>query len=229
MKKQKLLAEKKRQEILRELEKNPKKFVELKRILKLESNLLSYNLNLLQKEGMIQKDNLYFELTDKGRYLMPYVRKDNDASKLPIVCVATIIRSNGKILIRKKIREPIKEREIFIGGKIEIGEDIFDACKRHVKEKVNIDIKDMKIICINNYLSKKDSQIAHYVVFFVTAKPEKNQVPENSMWKEIKKINGKMYPDNKFVIKEMLNNKKIKMINSLYDEKKDRFRVVNIY
>ena len=54
MKKASLLSEEKRGRILSELEKNPKKFVELKKTLQVESNLLAYNLNMLVEDGLYE-------------------------------------------------------------------------------------------------------------------------------------------------------------------------------
>jgi ADP-ribose pyrophosphatase YjhB (NUDIX family) len=226
MEKQKLFSNKKRQKILKELEQGPKKFVELKKIMNLQSNILSYNLKILIKENIIEKQNLYYKLTEQTKDLMPYVRRSNDASLIPLPCVATIVMKDKKILIRKKIQEPEKGKSIFIGGKMDFGEDIFKAVKRHVREKVDIDVKNLKIICINNYLSKKENTASHFVVFFVTAEPIGK--PKNAIWKDPKKIRGKMFPDNKFIIKNMLSNRKIKMINSIYYEDSDKFEVVNV-
>ncbi len=46
------------------------------------------------------------------------------------------------------------------------GKDVFDACKRNVKEKVGIKIKNLKLICVNNYVSVNGSIKNHFVVFF---------------------------------------------------------------
>jgi len=227
MKKSNLLANK-RKDILKELEKQKRKFVELKRILKLESNLLSYNLKLLIKENLIEKNNFYYSLTQKAKYLMPYFKNINELNSIPLPCVATIIKKDKKILIRKRKGEPGKGKEIFVGGKILLGESIFDACKRHTKEKTGIDIKDLKLICINNYFSKNKNNFLHFIVFFVKAKPARKTKPINSEYKSPEKIKRKMYPDNKFIIKNMLNNRNVKIITSIYNEEKDRFNVVNV-
>ena len=226
MRKQKLLSEEKRNNILIELEDKPQKFVELKRALKLESNILSYNLKILINENMVEKDNLVYSLTHEAKAIMPYARKLNDASSLPLLCVAVIVKKENKILIRRKIKEPEKGKRIFIGGKIELGESIFDAAKRHVLEKVRINIKNLKVICINNYISKRKNISSHFMVFFITASPE--GTPKDALWKNPEKIRGKMFPDNKFIINNMLNNRRIRYMESVYDEVSDRFFVVNI-
>lgn len=228
MKKQNIFSSKIRVKILRELERSPKKFVNLKKSLNLESNLLSYNLKILNKEKFINKKEYIFSLTDKGKYIMPYVRKFNDASQIPIPCVATIVTEGDKVLIRKKIKEPTKGRGIFIGGKIEIGEDIFEACRRHVIEKTEVNIKNLKLRCINNFISRKKEEIAHFVVFFVTANVKKGEIPKRALWKNIKNIREKMYPDNKYVLKNFLNSHKINFIQSNYNEDLDKFDIVNI-
>jgi len=226
MKKQTLLSEEKRKKILIELESKPKKFVELKKILDLNSNLLSYNLKILFKEKFIKKEGLFFVLTDKSKALMPYIHLSNDASCLPMSCVATIVRKNGTILIRKRTKEPAKGKGIFIGGKMYFGEDVFEACKRNVKEKVGIGIKNLKLVCINNYVSTNGSVKNHFVVFFVTAEPIGK--PKNATWKKPSEIKRNMFPDNRFIIGEMLDNRKVKLISSTYDEVKNSFKVVNI-
>jgi len=217
MKKEQLLSDINRKKLINLLERNPRKFVELKKILNLESNLLSYNLKILIKEKLIEKKGFYYSLSEQTKHLMPYLRNLNNSLN-PLLCVATVVMNDGKILIRKKIKEPEKGREIFIGGRINLGEDPLDAAIRHVKEKAGMKIKDLKIICINNYVSKNKEITSHYVVFFIKAKPLGK--PRNAEWKEPSKLNGKMFPDNKFIIKNMLNNKRIKMVNSLYDETK---------
>ncbi len=226
MSKKNLFSDNNRRRIMFELEDNPKKFVELKKLMNCKSNILSYNLKILINSNAVDKKGLKYELSDNGKYLMPYVYKFNDASLIPLPCVAVIIRSGARILMRTKDKEPGKGKNIFIGGKMNLGEDIFEAAKRHVQEKVGIGVKNLNVICINNYVSKKEDVLAHYVVFFITANPVGK--PRDSFWKNPEKIKEKMFPDNQFVIKEMLNNHQVKIINSIYDENKDNFQVVNI-
>ena len=226
MKKTSIFADSKRREILKELENNPKKFVELKKIMKLDSNLLSYNLNILIKEKLVSKEGFYYSLTEKVKPLMPYVHNFNDASLIPLPCIAVVVMKDDKILIRKKSREPGKGKSIFIGGKMHLGEDILESARRHVREKVGIKIKNLKFLCVNNYVSKKDSVSNHFVVFFVRASPI--GIPKDAVWKNPNRISGEMFPDNNFVIKNMLNNKKIKIISSIYDENISNFKVVNV-
>lgn len=231
MKKLTLFSDSKRLDILNLLEKKPRRFVELKKLLGIESNLLAYNLKILIREKLIEKKDNYFSLTGGTKCIMPYIHKSNDASQIPLPCVAVIIRKKekgkDKILIRTKTTEPEIGRKIFVGGKIHLGEDLFEACKRHVKEKVDIEVKDFKLICINNYVFKQQNTLSHFVVFFITAKPKTNKKPKNAKYYSKRGINGKLFPDNRFIIKNMLDNKKVRIVKTFYDADKDDFSVIS--
>ncbi len=56
----------------------------------------------------------------------------------------------------------------------------------------------------------------------MTAQPKGS--PVNAAWKNLKSIKRNIFPDNKFIISKMLNNKKVKLINSVYDENKKIFK-----
>jgi len=222
MKKQTLLSEKNRRQILLCLEKHDLKFVELKKTLSCDSNILAYNIKILVSHGLIKKDGLKFGLTQIAEHMMPYVHKDYDASEIPLPVVATIVLYKDKVLIRKKHSAPHKGKNIFIGGKISVGENIIECAIRKVKEKTGIKIREPKIICINNYITKN----SHYIVFFIRAKG--SGIPINAKWIPIKDIDFDMFPDNKYIIKNMLNNKQIKVMHSSYDEDTKEFYLVNI-
>jgi len=222
-----LFNDAKRINILITLEEQPKKFVELKKTLGLASNLLSYNLKILLREKLIQKNALSFSLTEKGKYLMPYIYKHNDASLIPMPCVAVIVRKNECVLIRKKTKEPEKGKNIFIGGKINLGEDLFCAARRHAREKTGIEITNLKLICINNYIARAKENTAHYITFFITAEPIGK--PKDATWHHVNKITGTLFPDNAYVLEHMLHNSHPVLLNSTYDAEKNKFIVVNTH
>ena len=221
--KQTLFSDKKKLEILNELEAGEKKFVELKKVLGLDSNILSYHLKMLMREGIVVKKDLKYFLSEKAKHLMPYLR---NLENPPLPCVAVIVMEGGKVLVRKKEKEPGKGKGIFVGGRIEFGEDVFQSAKRHVKSKVGVEVKNLQVLCVNNYVSKNKEITSHYIVFFVKASPV--GTPVNAVWKFPDKIRGSMFPDNKFVIKNMLNNRKAGFFSSFYDEDKKKFRVVSV-
>ena len=192
--------------------------------------MLSYLLRSLIDSKLVTKEGLQYALSDYGKHMMPYARKANDASSFPMPCVAVIVRQGEKILIRRKDREPEKGKSIFIGGKMDFGEDLFECCRRKVREKVGIEIRNLKMICINNYLSGSPAVRSHFLVFFVTAEPcgDVDPNPQSAQWLAPHEITGELFPDNRFILDHMLNNQEIKVISSSYDELRDIFEVVNL-
>jgi len=221
-----LFSDDKRRTILAALEQQPCKFVELKHALHLPSNILAYNLNKLIKENLVEKNGLSYSLSDTARYLMPYVSHYDAGSLVPLPCVAVIVRKGKNILVRTKDKEPGKGTKIFVGGRINLGENIFAAAQRHARDKVNIGITNLRIICINNYVAKKGTARVHFLVFFITADPVGH--PLRAVWKDPAKIRERMFPDNKFILKNMLQNREVKVISSMYDEDTDELRVVKL-
>ncbi len=85
----------------------------MKKMLNLPSNLLSYNLKILLKENFVKKEKLFFSLTDKSKALMPYIHLSNDASSLPMPCVATIIKKKRENFNTKKNKKTRKRKKHF--------------------------------------------------------------------------------------------------------------------
>jgi ADP-ribose pyrophosphatase YjhB (NUDIX family) len=184
---------------------------------------------MLAREKLVGKNENLFALTSKAKCIMPYIHKSNDACQLPLPCVAVIIMKNKKILIRTKTTEPGIGKKIFVGGKINVGEDLFESARRHVMEKVGLEIKNLKLICINSYIFRKQDTLSHFLVSFITAEPKsKFKNPKDSKFYSPKSIKGKLFPDNRFVISKMLHNKRVKVLKTFYDEDLDKFKLVNI-
>ena len=74
---------------------------------------------------------------------------------------------------------------------------------------------------------KEQDTLSHFLVFFITAKPKTDKKPKDAKYYSKKGINGELFPDNRFVIKNMLDNKKVKIIKTFYDVDKDEFSVVS--
>lgn len=227
MKKILLFSNENRNKLLKELENSPKKFVELKKRLNLESNLLAYNLNILLKEGIIKKEGLNFLLTNKGKYEVAYLPKHSDISKIPLPVVVVILKKGEKVGVRKKTSEPDKGKISFISSKLNQGESILEKAKEISMRIANIEIKNPKLICINNYIIINKEVQTHYIIFFIKATPIGE--PKNIFWENCKTTKQQMVPDNKFILSEMINNKLVKVIDSTFNEKTRKFKVVRVY
>jgi ADP-ribose pyrophosphatase YjhB (NUDIX family) len=54
----------------------------------------------------------------------------------------------GNLVLIRRRNEPFKGSYALPGGFVEAGETIEDACRREVKEETNLEIYDMRLLCI---------------------------------------------------------------------------------
>ena len=80
---------------------------------------------------------------------------------------------NGKVLLGRRHEDPKKaDSELsgegtwtMPGGKLNFGESFEDSAKREVKEETNINLKNAKVVCVNNDKTEK----AHFVTIGLLA------------------------------------------------------------
>ena len=95
----------------------------------------------------------------------------------------------GVIKLKLKLQKAGKSigpyDECIAGICIAKNEALFTLNKRHFER-----VKDLKLVCINNYVFKEQDTLSHFVVFFITAKQKsEKQVPK-------KAINAGSYRDS---------------------------------
>lgn len=91
-----------------------------------------------------------------------------------ISCVDICIEFNNKILLVKRNEEPAFHKWFPPGGRIFIGESIFDAAVRKSINEVGIDINPIKIIHVDNTIFKKDNNIIRHSLNVVVYAKTKN-------------------------------------------------------
>lgn len=79
--------------------------------------------------------------------------------------VAAVIENENKFLM---ILDKKHDFWKFPGGKVMVGESIFDALKREVKEEIGIEINPLKLLGMGEFLSKDEKNDRK--VFFFSAK-----------------------------------------------------------
>ena len=63
---------------------------------------------------------------------------------IPILCVDAVILCEGKILLFKRINEPVKGQYWFPGGRVLKGETFKEAVMRKVRQEAGIEVKIVK-------------------------------------------------------------------------------------
>ena len=194
--------------IFKEIHNNSKiKFNELKQNLNLESNDLSYHLSILKKNNLITNNNTFYELTNNGKTLYPYLPILTEEQKpIFVVCCAALIK-NDTIYFQKKPREPEKGSLIMFGGKVLEHTTIEQTLINYIKEQAKTTPINLKLRCVNEFI-KEDF---HNIVYFYTAEPE-TEPKENLIKRNITELKDEeLFWDNKFFLKEMLNNEEPKV------------------
>lgn len=76
--------------------------------------------------------------------------------------VACIVENNGKILLHKRDSDNFWN---MVGGRAKCGEDTLSALNREMKEELNIEIKDAKLINVSENFFVYDNQNYHEMLF----------------------------------------------------------------
>ncbi|MEM1644410.1 MAG: NUDIX hydrolase [Ignisphaera sp.] len=86
--------------------------------------------------------------------------------KYVITAVGAILIHNGRILLIKRGSEPGRGLWSIPGGAIEVGESVFNAARRELREETGIDAKPLGIIDVVNLIVRdRDSKPKyHYVI-----------------------------------------------------------------
>jgi ADP-ribose pyrophosphatase len=118
-----------------------------------------------------------WELEGQGRSFR--VVRWNDTSHLaatpapaPVpTCCACIVR-DGRLLLIQRGQEPGEGEWSFPGGRIELGETIFEAVKREVTEEVGVEIEPVEVFQVYDWITRGEADRVrfHYVVNYVRAR-----------------------------------------------------------
>ena len=68
--------------------------------------------------------------------------------KTPRLTVDGVIVEKGKILLVRRNIEPFKGYWVFPGGHVEYGERVEDALKREMKEELEIEVKNIRLLTV---------------------------------------------------------------------------------
>lgn len=68
--------------------------------------------------------------------------------------------SHGKVLVLDKLKKEGWEGLTFPGGKTELTESMTDSAIREIKEETNLDIEDLKIVGICQWIYESEGEIA---------------------------------------------------------------------
>jgi len=229
------LVKKEREQIFRLFLKNTRlKFSEIEKAIKIRSNMVSYHLEKMQEEGLLEKKDNYYYLTKKAERYLPIIPHitGQELSPLPVILTA-VLRKNQILLIKRNTR-PYQNYWCLVGGKMHMEETFGASAKRVVKEKTGLDAKYAGMASILYERVEGDDIIKHsFIHFFARMQSESDTFKESEAgelrWFNIKDLNKeKIIPSDLWLIKNKLDSS-IEIVDSEMKEnhgKLSEFRIL---
>lgn len=155
---------------------------------KVDTNLYSYHLKLLQKQGYIDKSERGYALSKKGTIYIDRVTTANlDVRIQPKITTMFVIQnSDGRVLLYKRYRQPFAGKWSLPNGKLHITDrSIAAAAQRELSEKLQL--SNQPIIhagdCYIRTLSEGEVIMSTYIHVF---RFEADDIRENDQMKWVK-------------------------------------------
>ncbi len=128
-----------RKDILQKLTFAPKlKFSEIMEE-RYSSDLLTYHLKELLTRKLVQKEDGFYFLTEKGRvYVQEFESLSMNFRKGPRVLVLCVMEKEGKYLVTERKKAPFFGYRSFPAGRVIFGEKLADAARRVCNEEVGL-------------------------------------------------------------------------------------------
>ncbi len=206
------IAKKEREEIFKLFLNDSKlKFNEIEKAIKIRSNMVSYHLDKMQEEDIIEKKEDDYQLTENAEKYVPIFANiiGEKLSPVPVILVAAM--NQNKILMIKRNRRPYKNYWSMIGGKMLLSEDFKQASIRIIKDKTSLDAEFISFNSIMQEKVKTNNEIKHnFILFFtkVSVSEEKLKHSEHGelQWFDIKDLNPKnTIPSDYWLLKNKLS------------------------
>jgi ADP-ribose pyrophosphatase len=102
--------------------------------------------------------------------------------RFPIVAASAVIIRDGKILMIKRAHEPNKGLWSIPGGRIELGETVYEAAQREVFEECNIKVEILRFLFAGDNIIRDDAGKVkyHYVLIDLLAEYKSGEIVAQS-------------------------------------------------
>ena len=225
----KILANKEREDIFKLFTTNTSfQFNEIEKATNIPSNKLSYHLNELLKQGLLEKDENVYKVTKSAQSLLPKLTQITGKEEGPLTVVISAITKDNKILLIQRKKRPYKGYWSLTGGKMKLSESIEEGALREAKEETGLDLEFKGVKGVVHERVKEDNVYKHGFVFFFTHIEAKNtdltHTEEGQLeWFDLNNLeNRQLIPSDKWMIENFLINKKSGTHSVIMDEKDEK-------
>src|SRR6266536_2099586 len=83
----------------------------------------------------------------------------------PLVGVGAVIVENGRVLLVRRGKEPLKGKWTLPGGMLELGESLLSGVVREVKEETGLVVEPMELVELLDRVHRENDRVRyHYVI-----------------------------------------------------------------
>lgn len=87
------------------------------------------------------------------------------APSRPIVGVGAVVLHEGRVLLIRRGKAPLRGRWVIPGGTVELGETLVDALVREVREETGLDVRPVEILTVFDRIDRDDrGRVVHHFV-----------------------------------------------------------------
>lgn len=150
-----------------------------------ESNSFAYHLSRLEDQGLVEKKDSKYMLTQKGKTLSASIEGTSGKRSIaPTMSVLLIVKKNGKYVCCERRKEPFYGYWSHPAGKIQLGENLAECASRELLEETGLVAKEWTfkgIQMIKTYEGDEDNKLLfhHYLFFMQTSDPQGDLKKEN--------------------------------------------------
>jgi 8-oxo-dGTP diphosphatase len=83
----------------------------------------------------------------------------------PAVGVGAVLIHQGKVLLIRRSKEPLRGRWVVPGGTVELGETLEEALVREVKEETGLTVRPLEVVLVFDRIEREGDAVRyHYVI-----------------------------------------------------------------
>ncbi len=84
---------------------------------------------------------------------------------VPLVGVGAIIVESGRVLLIRRVQEPMKDRWSIPGGMLELGESLQEGVRREAREETGLVVEPVEVVEVLDRIYREEGRVRyHYVI-----------------------------------------------------------------
>lgn len=133
-----------------------------------DSNLVAYHLRKMEDEGIVQKYEDGYGLTDEGKKLSAFIEGDTGGkAELPTPTVVVFVLQDGKMLAQERLKEPFYGTWGVVSGKINFGWNPVECAVRDLKEETDLVAHDAELRAIEFMKTYDEGKLLHHHLMYL--------------------------------------------------------------